>query len=277
MLQMLVIKAWLAFAAQQLSDLDIDTARLDAEIILANILNVDRTYLHAHSEQELDPKQYKLANHNLQLRLRHMPVAYITGQKEFYGRQFIVNKNVLIPRPESETMVESLKSIIGSLKPNEIINLVDIGTGSGCLGITAKLEIPQLNVTLIDISSKALKVAKLNAKSLSAEIDIKKSNLLKKYNQTADIIIANLPYVDKIWDRSPETDYEPRNALFAADKGLATIKKLINESNNKLTIGGYLILEAEPHQHLPIIEYAQKSGLKIINQTGFIATFKKSR
>jgi len=274
--QMPTIKTWLGFASDKLQTANIQTNRLDAEIILANILKVNRTYLHAHPEQIIDAKQYKLANRNLNKRFKNFPIAYITGHKEFYGRDFIVNKSTLIPRPESENIIDILKSIVQNLKSTDI-NLVDIGTGSGCLGITAKLEYPNLNVTLIDISSEALKIAKKNAKLLSAEVDIKKSNLLKNYHKTANIIVANLPYVDKSWQTSPETAYEPRIALFAPDNGQMLIKQLICQTNQTLATNDYLIIESDPRQHQSLINFALKNKLELNQQVGYILAFKKSK
>jgi release factor glutamine methyltransferase len=277
--QMPTIKTWLGLASDKLQTANIRTNRLDAEIILANILKVDRTYLHAHPEQIVDTKQYKLATRNLNKRLKNIPIAYITGQKEFYGHDFKVNKNTLIPRPESEDIIDILKEI---LKPSSnshltLANLIDVGTGSGCLGITAKLECPNLNVTLIDISAKALKVARENAKLLSSKVTIKKSNLLKSYKQTADIIIANLPYVDVSWQTSPETAYEPRGALFAADNGQLLIKQLIAHTNQSLVMNGYLIIESDPCQHQSLIAFAKQNNLELQKQTGYILAFKKSK
>lgn len=269
------IKSWLISASLQLANANIPTNRLDAEIILAFVLNVERTFLHAYPEQEIYSMQYKLANRKLKLRLKRMPIAYITGVKEFYGRKFIVNKGTLIPRPESEAIIDILKNITQNSKSN-YLNLVDVGSGSGCLGITAKLELPNLNITLLDISTKALKIAKINAQKLSAEVTIIKSNLLEKYNKKPDIIIANLPYVDKNWKTSPETKYEPRLALFAEDNGQLIIKKLIDQANQYLENGGQLIIEADPDQHYSLINYARKRQLNFINKNNYILLFSKS-
>ena len=265
------IKDWLSSATSKLSAAGIDTARLDAEIILAFVLNSNRIYLHTHPEQIIYATQYKLANRKLSLRLKNIPIAYITGCKEFYGRDFLVTKNTLIPRPESETIIDNLKKIVGQ---NDQLNLADIGTGSGCLGITAKLEMPNLNVTISDISPNALKIASKNADILSADVKIKKSNLLTKFNEKLDIIIANLPYVDKTWERSPETAYEPKSALFAGDKGKSIIKDLITQSHDMLNSRGYLIIESDPVQHQSLIEFAKKFNFELINKDNFILTFR---
>jgi len=256
------IKTWLIDAVQQLSAVGIPSARLDAEIILAHSIDDNRTYLHAHTDQVINDDQLIAANRNLDLRLKRIPIAYIVGYKEFYGRNFIVNNSTLIPRPESEDIITILKSLRLHSRSSTAIKLVDIGTGSGCLGITAKLELPSLNVTLIDISPDALKVAKQNATNLSADVKITNSNLLQSYDDTADMIIANLPYVDQTWDRSPETDHEPKLALFANDNGLSIIKNLIDQSVKYINPNGYLILESDPIQHQSLIKHAIEKSFK---------------
>ena len=135
----------------------------------------------------VDPRRVDIANARLRLRLEHVPLAYILGYRDFYGRRFTVSPQVLVPRPESEAIIELLKELGVSGK------LLDIGTGSGCLGITAKLEIPKLNVILSDISQPALRVAHQNAEKFQADVALIKSNLLRAVTGKFDIIIANLP------------------------------------------------------------------------------------
>ncbi|MEI7539175.1 MAG: peptide chain release factor N(5)-glutamine methyltransferase [Candidatus Saccharibacteria bacterium] len=268
-----VINEWLANSTRQLSDIDIPSARLDAEVILAFAIGKDRTYLHAYPDKIIDDEVLETANKSLDLRLKRTPIAYIIGRKEFYGRQFTVTPVTLIPRPESETIIDILKTI------NEIGNplrLVDVGTGSGCLGITAKLEFPNLNVTLIDISDEALKIAAKNAADLAADVNIIHSNLLKECTIKPDIIIANLPYVDRNWNRSPETDHEPELALFADDNGQLIIKQLISEAKNMLNTGAHLIIEADPDQHQSLIEYAKVHDFVKNQQLDYILDFTKN-
>ncbi|MEI7689912.1 MAG: peptide chain release factor N(5)-glutamine methyltransferase [Candidatus Saccharibacteria bacterium] len=257
----LTIKQWSDQAISQLLDLKIITASLDTELILGNILEVERTFLHAHPEHIISTKQVKLANSMLKKRLKFMPIPYILKYKEFYGRKFFTDRAVLIPRPESENIIDIVKSICKKLDlKNGDIVLADIGTGSGCLGITAKLEVPRLNVIVSDISISALTVATFNAKQIGAEITVTKSNLLDNHNERPDIIVANLPYVDKDWETSPETAHEPSSALFAADGGMKLIKALIRQSCKLQRPSSHLILEADPRQHITLIAYAKKYG-----------------
>jgi release factor glutamine methyltransferase len=271
-----VINAWLKTAGDRLSDVGITSARLDAELILTSILDKPRTYLHAHNDVLMNPESIKLANSILQRRLKYEPIAYVLGYKYFYGRKFIVNVDTLIPRPESEDIIDLLRIIVSDFITNtDKINLVDVGSGSGCLGITAKLELPSLNVTLADISDKALEIAKQNAKKLSVRVNTLKSDLLKEYRLKPRVIIANLPYVDIDWERSPETNYEPRVALFAEEHGLKIIKNLIIQASKRLPNDGYLIIEADPIQHASLLNFAKKHRFKNLLNRNYCMSFQK--
>ena len=257
--------AWLRDAADQLAEAGISSARLDAEIILAHTLRKSRTWLHAHGDEYLLPRLIDIANARLDLRLDRTPIAYIIGHKEFYSRSFKVTPSVLIPRPESESIITLLKKHI----PAGARRLVDVGTGSGCLGITAKLELPELNVTLVDVSRHALKVAESNATTLHASVTLIQSDLLAQAPGIFDVVIANLPYVDKTWERSPETDKEPGLALFADNNGLALIEQLLQQLPELLSPSALILLEADPTQHEAIIAQAAKLGLKHIETEGY--------
>jgi release factor glutamine methyltransferase len=257
--------AWLRDAADQLAEANIPSARLDAEIILAHTIRKSRTWIHAHGDENLTQRFIDIANARLDLRLDHTPIAYIIGHKEFYTRSFRVTPSVLIPRPESESIITLLKKHI----PAGAKRLIDVGTGSGCLGITAKLELPELNVTLVDISRHALKVAENNAAALHADVTLIQSDLLAQAPGIFDVVIANLPYVDKTWERSPETDKEPGLALFADDNGLALIEQLLQQLPESLNPSTLILLEADPTQHEAIITHATKLGLKHVETEGY--------
>ena len=254
----MIISEWLKIATKSLKTANIPSARLDAELILANTLRKNRTYLHAHLDEEIDPRRFDIANARLDLRLDRVPIAYILGYKEFYGRKFTVSPSVLIPRPESEDII----SLFLELTAGEIAEkvLIDVGTGSGCLGITAKLERSNLSVILSDISKPALNIAEKNANSLNADVHIQQQSLLNGQLKPVDYIFANLPYVDKNWDVSPELQYEPEIALFAEDEGLKLILQLISQAPRCLTPEGLLFIEADPQQHNRIIDEAVKNG-----------------
>lgn len=267
------VNNWLRDAADTLADAMIPSARLDAELILAHTLNKPRTWLHAHGDEEIDEREFDLLESRVAQRLERIPIAYIIGTKEFYGRNFTVNPDVLIPRPESEDLITLL---LGWLSENTTAKrLVDVGCGSGCLGITAKLENPQLDVTLCDIDEHALTIAEENAAALHADVNTLRSNLLIDYPFRADVILANLPYVGRSWDVSLETAHEPDLALYADDDGLEFIYELIEQSSNKLTSRGALILESDLRQHQSIETYARSNRLKLTCARGLGQLFEK--
>lgn len=259
----MTIKDWLLSATKRLRTGDIPSPSLDASIILAHTLRRSRTFLHAHDDELLTPQQHEIAEARLQLRLDRTPIAYIIGHKEFYGRQFAVTTATLIPRPESEAIIELLTEHIPTTQPllQATQRLVDVGTGSGCLGITAKCELPELDVTLLDISNHALRVATQNGARLDAHVEALRSDLLAAYPFKATYILANLPYVDPSWERSPETAHEPALALFADDEGLALINTLLMQTPSHLLPGGVLLIEADPRQHQAIVVAAGRHHL----------------
>lgn len=267
----MTVAEWLTNTSTQFAQAGISTARLDAEIILAHTLRKSRTWLHAHDNEALLPRLIEIANARLDLRLDRTPIAYIIGHKEFYTRSFKVTPSVLIPRPESESIITLLKKHL----PTSANRLIDVGTGSGCLGITAKLEFPELSVTLADISRHALKVAEGNAANLHADVALVQSNLLTQAPGLFDIVIANLPYVDKDWERSPETNQEPSLALFADNNGLALIEQLLNQLPEALSPHNLVLLEADPCQHEAIITQSAKLGLKHVETEGYAIALVK--
>ena len=272
------VKDWLDDATRQLVFANIPSARLDAELLLAHTVRKPRTWLHGHADDALNSRHIEIANARLDLRLDRVPVAYIIGHKEFYGHTFKVTTATLIPRPESEALIELLGDAVpknARLIAERPLRLVDVGTGSGNLGLTAKLTYPELDVTLVDTSRHALTIAEENADMLHADVELLRSNLLASYPFVADIVIANLPYVDPEWERSPETEHEPDSALFAANHGLALIFELLVQTKEKLARGGKLILEADPEQHPAIIKEAAKYGLVLQKQQDYGLLFDK--
>lgn len=245
-------------------------SRLDAELILANSLGKDRVFLHAHPEFELSDDVIKRADADCARRKKHEPLAYILGYKDFYGRKFMVTSDVLIPRPETEAIINLAKE----LKPQKIL---DVGTGSGCIAVTLKLELPDSDVVALDISPKALKIAEQNAVTLGAKITFRESDLLEKVQSKYDLIIANLPYVDEKWDwLSPELAFEPEQALFAKDSGLYDIKCLISQVEQHLTTNGAVILESDLSQHGAIQEYVeQNTNLRFVKTESLAQLFAK--
>lgn len=249
--------SWLNNAAQSID-------RLDAELILSNVIQKERIFLHGHPEYDLSEREKAKADSFFARRQNGEPLAYILGSKEFYGRSFKVTPDTLIPRPETEAIIDNIKSLsyVTSFPHDETLEILDLGTGSGCIAITLALELPNSQITAVDISAKALDCAQYNAATLGASnISTKISDLFENTPEKYDIIVANLPYVDRNWPWLDQKtlSYEPETALYAPDEGLALIKKTILEAPEHLKPGGYLILEADLSQHQKIRTFASEN------------------
>lgn len=235
------------------------TPDLDAEILLAFILNISKEKLLARGRQKLSTTQLLRYKKLLGQRLKGMPVAYLIGRKEFFGRDFIVNRHVLIPRPDTETLVEKI------LSNNKIKSLADIGTGSGVIAITLALKNPNWKIYASDISEQALRVAKLNASKYKQQkkIQFLKSDLLSSYhNIYSDAIVANLPYLDKK-DAiiSPDTiglKFEPAQALYADHHGLQHYIRLFKQISELANPPKFIYLEINPLKKKEIENLSKK-------------------
>ena len=243
---------------------------LDAELLLLFVIDQnDRAYIAAHPEYRLTKEDETMLNRLVELRQQGMPVAYILGQKEFYGRKFYVNQHVLIPRSDSEVIIEIAKKLKPAPK-----KILDVGTGSGILGITLSLEFPLARVSAIDVSQSALFVASKNAINLKARVDFLESDLLAGLpkKEKFDLIVANLPYVDISWPwRSKELAWEPGVALYAGDGGLELIKKFMHQARGRAR---YIILECDTCQHKYMVNFAKKLGFLHLETRGFELVFE---
>jgi release factor glutamine methyltransferase len=202
-----------------------------------------------------------------------LPLAYIEGYAWFHGHQFRVTPDVLIPRPETEDLVSEAE------RPQELhdsLSVLDLGTGSGCIGISLKLDHPTWRVTCSDISVKALSIARANAKHLGADIDFVQSDLFANLPDRYHLIASNPPYVDSTWPWIDHRtlDHEPPEALYAPDHGLAIIYKVLDRSPAHLTPNGVLLLEADPSQHAAIIQYARIAGFSHLGTTNYCLRFR---
>ena len=209
------------------------------------------------------------------------PRAYKEGKQDFYGREFLVSPDVLIPRPETELMIDAVKNLAGKaylpgVKAGEARlskrpRILDVGTGSGCVAATLKLEILEAEVMACDVSPKALDTARENARRLGAKVEFIESDLLNNVEGEFEVIVANLPYVDRSWEwlNAPESSglkYEPETALYAGDGGCALIFELIKQAAGRTK---WLVLEADPCQHGRIVELARKFEFELEEIRGF--------
>lgn len=219
------------------------------------------------------------------------PKAYSVGTQDFFGRDFMVSPEVLIPRPETEMLIDMVLNLAGvaflpGVKPNlakipRKAKIWDIGTGSGCIAVTLALELPEIEASACDCSEKALAVARKNAEKLRAKVRFLRSDLLAAMTGDFDVIVANLPYVDENWGwlDKKALSAEPELALYAEDGGLALIKRLIDEasayacSEKMAPKERFLALEADPCQHEAIKKYASEQGWRHIETRGFAILF----
>ncbi|MEQ1638660.1 MAG: peptide chain release factor N(5)-glutamine methyltransferase [Methylococcales bacterium] len=221
-----------------------DSATLDAEVLLSTALNKERAYLRTWPELALTHEQLEIFNHYLKQRSQGTPLAYITGHREFWSRDFSVNTHVLIPRHDTELIIElSLKRI----PRNTALKIIDLGTGSGIIAITLAAERPKLEVLASDIHAEALAIAKHNAKKHHvSRIQFYESNWFEDLPETHfDFIISNPPYIatDDPHLREGDLRFEPQTALVAAKQGLHDIEHIIDNARQHLNPQGYLIIE----------------------------------
>lgn len=232
-------------AAHRLTVAGCDSPSLDAELLLAHTLEKDRTWLYTYPHHMLEPADLHRFSTLLSRREQREPVAYITGSKAFFGLDFQVNRHVLIPRPETELLIETTLSLARSDSPPII---VDVGTGSGCIAVTLATHLEQARVFAVDISEQALAVAQQNAirHAVTHRITFLRGNLLEPLPQPVDIIVSNPPYLSysELSGVSPEISrYEPEVALATGQEGLAVIRQLLPQARQKLNPGGTLLVE----------------------------------
>ncbi len=259
----------LAAATRKLTDAGISTARLDILILLEDITGMDRSALLAHPEMELLHDQIDLLNKYVTQREKHVPLAYIRGRTSFYGRDFMVNDHVLVPRPETETIITFLKELA---LPTPV-KVADVGTGSGCIGITAALEIPHAEVFVYDISSDALKVTAANATAHHVSVHAAQQDLLRDCHESFDVILANLPYVPITQHINKAAAHEPKLALFSGQDGLDHYHAFFDQLSGLPALPRTIIIEAEPHQHNELNHLAASQGYALKKSEGFVQLF----
>lgn len=255
---MTTIRAALQEATQQLTqarqqhNLPVEWPLLDAQILLSYVLDRERSYLYTYPEQELNQEQEKRWHELLARRAQGEPVAYLIGSKDFYGLDFLVDKRVLIPRPETEVLVEAaLRLCHRRLDQGQTPVVVDIGTGSGAIPIALAVQEPRLpSIYAIDISPDALTVARLNCERhhVSERVHLLQGDLLNPLPEPVDLLLANLPYVgtaEQVTMLPDVLNYEPHLALFSGATGLNLLQRLLREAalSERVRAGAALLLE----------------------------------
>jgi release factor glutamine methyltransferase len=277
---------WLSEATNSLAAAGIATSRLECLVLLEDITGKERSWILAHPDSLLSAIHIKKLDVQIQRRVRHEPLSYIRGKTEFYGREFIVNAHTLEPRPETETMIDLLIKILE--KNNDKYVVVDVGTGSGCIAITAKLEFPDAEVWGIDIDKKCIETAAKNAKKLEAEVNLCQANLLDDYLQgmsdrtISSIICANLPYVPDKYELNKAAKFEPKRAIFGGEDGLDIYRELFSQLgvlykkrySVKYIMPEYVLTESLPFQHNELAKIAEGAGYKLEKTDDFIQIFR---
>lgn len=235
----------------------------DIKTIISTTLNISYSDLILKKDNNISFFDYIKCKKNIKKYNKGVPLQYILKKSYFYNNEFYVNKNVLIPRPETEILIEKLYNAI---KDKKNINILDIGTGSGIIAITLKKLIPTSSVDAIDISKKALKVAKYNAKKNNTNINFIHSDLYQNINKKYDVIVSNPPYIsyDGIVDYNVKK-YEPSIALFAKNNGLEYYKRIIKDIDKYLKKDGILAFEIGYDQKDVIIKELNKDNKYKIN------------
>lgn len=265
----MTVKGWLAHATEKLNRAGISSSRLDSLILLEDTLHRDRAWLLAHPEDEISSAKLRRLERMLVKRSKHEPLAYIRGRTEFYGRIFKINRHVLEPRPESETMIELLKGLPLPPKPA----IADVGTGCGAIGIIAKLEIPRARVDLYDISAGALAVARANEHIHELRLHVRKMDLLRRALTNYDVILANLPYVPNHWKINEAAMAEPKIAIFGGHDGLDLYRRLFAQLERLTWSPKYVLTECLPPQQSKLAKIALVHGYKLHKSQDFIQVF----
>lgn len=246
------------FGTKCLTDAGVPDAALDAWYLLQMVCKIERSYYYVHGEEDITQdaqKEYEIA---VQKRAEHIPLQYIIGEQEFMGLRFKVNSNVLIPRQDTETLVEQVLKIV---KPG--MKVLDLCTGSGCVLISVLKNAPELTGMGSDISKTALLVAKENAKLHEVDAGWVRSDLFDNITETFDVIMANPPYIPtgEILSLMPEVrDFEPENALDGGADGLDFYRKIAGQVKDYLNPGGYVYMEIGYDQGEAVSELMRNAG-----------------
>ena len=250
-----------------------DTSRLDALLLLCHVTNFTKEQYFTYSHRELTSAEQQYFQQLVQKRCDAEPVAYLTGHREFFGLDFIIDERVLIPRADTEIIVEQALELLPAFDSPRVL---DMCTGSGCIGITIAKNSSQAQVTLADISSDALEVARLNSERLlGRKLETIQTDLYEAlHNHRFHMIIANPPYLNDMWYRmvDDQVKKEPKSALVGGDvDGLATIRTLVSGAIKHLEDGGYLLVECDYRQQSAVATLFETYGFSPIIKANDLA------
>ena len=238
----------------ELAAANLDCATTEAELLLCHVLGISKTQIYSEPEQLLSTTEINHLQHLIRRRLLHEPIAYILRCCEFYGIEFYIDHRALIPRPETELLVEeAIDFARHHLSPGNQLTIADIGTGSGAIAISLALALPQVKIYATDISASALEIANINRRryKVDSQVELLQGNLLEPLPEPVDTIVANLPYIRncELQTLSPEiTNFEPTLAIAGGNDGWDKIRLLLDQALGKLRPEGCLLLEIGQRQ-----------------------------
>jgi len=244
------IKDLLEWTTRYFSDRGMQESRLEAEVLLADVLEKNRVYLYANYEEPVNQSERDVYREYIKRRIEGEPLAYIVGRREFMSLNFQVSPDVLIPRPDTEILVETALQLA---KGEEVQRICDVGTGSGAIAVSLAYYLLDAEIFGLDLSPEALRIARQNALQHGVKVDFREGDLLEPIQNEGqmDMIIANLPYVTAQQLEELETgvkDYEPHLALLAPGDGLDIYRRLLAQIGPILRLGGYVLMEIDPRQ-----------------------------
>ena len=261
----LTIREALKHASNRLHDSD--TSELDSEVLLAYLLKKNRSYFRAWPDRTLSTDELDAYQQLIERRKNGQPIAYLTGEREFWSRSFIVSPDVLIPRPDTELLIDITQQ---KFTPSQSFSILDLGTGSGAIAITLALEFPNASVTAVDSSTKALAIANKNSQRLNShQLEFVQSDWFKQVpTQAFDLIVSNPPYICQTDPHLLDGDvrFEPNSALIAMDEGLLDIKNIISNAPKYLKPYGILLFEHGYQQGTAVKSLLESLGFKSIEQ-----------
>lgn len=269
----MTIDIYLQRATYQLEQAGIGTARLDALVLLEDVTGRDRAWLLARPDHKLSSAEVAKLTKLLTWRTAHEPLAYVRKKTEFYGREFIITPAVLEPRPESETMIDLLKKLSKSPDWPAKPRIADVGAGSGALGITVKLELPEAQIELLEIDPEALKIAQKNVDKYTTNINVIESDLLTGSRQDNNVLLCNLPYVPDSHKINEAALHEPKLAIFGGPDGLDVYSRLFEQVKKYQNRPLFILTESLPPQHEALAKIAKQAGYKLITTDDFIQVF----
>jgi len=259
---MLTLREFLRETRGRLGEVGAPEPRLESEVMLSDVLGVPRHRLYAYQDDAIPEEAVEALEKVVQRRLEREPLAYILGHREFYGVDLTVGPGVMVPRPETEMLVERALLVCLERMDRAALVVADVGTGSGGIAVSLAMHLPGVALYATDISAEALEVARANVEKfgLGPRITLLEGDLLEPLPGRVDVIVANLPYIPsgRLEELQPELAWEPRGALDGGDDGMGLLRRLIGQAAGKLADDGVMLLEIDPGQGEALQRLAEK-------------------